>query len=181
MMPRGGDVAGPGLDAATDVAADAAAADVVVTNAAAALSVQPLCSGVGTGAVLVLDEPLSFWGGTDLATGEITDVHHPQRGLAVAGRVVAMAASRGSSSSSSVLAEQLRAGVGPAAIVITSGDAILALGALAASELYDISMPIVLIGSDKIAALSELAALSPDHTVTVRADSASAMIEMGTA
>jgi predicted aconitase with swiveling domain len=177
----------PGLDAAADGAADAVrdvakdAAKDAATAAAAAVPAQPLCSGVGTGALLVLDEPLSFWGGTDLATGEITDVHHPQRGLTVEGRVVAMAASRGSSSSSSVLAEQLRAGVGPAAIVLTSRDAILALGALAAFELYDISMPIVLIGSGDPPALSELAALSPEHALTVRADTASASIEMGTA
>jgi uncharacterized protein len=150
-------------------------------DAAAALPAQPLCSGVGTGALLVLDEPLSFWGGTDLATGEITDVHHPQRGLSVAGRVVAMAASRGSSSSSSVLAEQLRAGVGPAAIILTSRDAILALGALAAFELYGISMPIVLVGPAELAALTEFAVLSPENTVTVRADTARAAIERSSA
>jgi predicted aconitase with swiveling domain len=155
------------------------AADAV---AHAALLAQPLCAGVGTGGLLVLDEPLSFWGGTDLATGELTDVHHPQRGLSVAGRVVAMAASRGSSSSSSVLAEQLRAGVGPAAIILTSRDAILALGALAAFELYGIAMPIVLVTSDELAALANRAApssewSSSDGAVTVRADDVSATIE----
>jgi predicted aconitase with swiveling domain len=160
---------------------DADAADAVARSV---LRAQPLCSGVGTGPLLVLDEPLSFWGGTDLATGEITDVHHPQRGLSVAGRVVAMAASRGSSSSSSVLAEQLRAGVGPAAIVLSSRDAILALGALAAFELYGIAMPIVLVGPGELIAMLELAALSPEdaalsleRTVTVSADSVSATIE----
>jgi predicted aconitase with swiveling domain len=38
------------------------------------------------GEVLHLDEPLSFWGGLDAATGEVIDRHHPQSGLSVAGR-----------------------------------------------------------------------------------------------
>jgi predicted aconitase with swiveling domain len=75
-----------------------------------------LVAGNAEGEVLALDEPLSFWGGVHEATGVITDVHHPQHGLGVAGRVLVMPAGRGSSSSSSVLAELIRAGVGPAAI-----------------------------------------------------------------
>lgn len=103
-----------------------------------------LCPGEAEGELLWLDEPLSFWGGTDLATGVITDVHHPQSGVSLAGRVVVMSASRGSSSSSSVLAEQIRSGVGPAAMLLATRDAIVALGALAAAEVYDMRMPIVL-------------------------------------
>lgn len=104
-----------------------------------------LCAGTASGEVLVLEQPLSLWGGTDLASGRITDVHHPQHGVSLVGRVVLMSASRGSSSSSSVLAEQIRSGVGPAAIVLLERDGILCLGALAATELYGIRMPIVLI------------------------------------
>jgi hypothetical protein len=103
-----------------------------------------LCAGDAEGELLWLDEPLSFWGGTDLATGVITDVHHPQCGTSLAGRVVVMSASRGSSSSSSVLAEQIRSGVGPAAMLLASRDAIVVLGAIAAAEVYGVRMPIVL-------------------------------------
>jgi predicted aconitase with swiveling domain len=104
----------------------------------------PLSAGEGEGELLWLDEPLSFWGGTDLSTGVITDVHHPQCGTSLAGRVVVMSASRGSSSSSSVLAEQIRSGVAPAAMLLASRDAIVALGALAAAEVCDVRMPILL-------------------------------------
>jgi predicted aconitase with swiveling domain len=38
-----------------------------------------------SGGALVLDEPLSLWGGVDPATGEIIDAHHPQRGVNVSG------------------------------------------------------------------------------------------------
>ena len=104
-----------------------------------------LCAGDGSGEILWLDEPLSFWGGTELDTGVITDVHHPQQGVSLVGRVIVMTASRGSSSSSSVLAEQIRAAVAPAAILLGSRDAIVTLGALAAAEVYGIRLPIVLL------------------------------------
>ena len=65
-------------------------------------------SGRGLGVALVLDEPLSFWGGLDPATGALIDTHHPQAGRALAGRVLVMPSGRGSSSSSYVLAESVR-------------------------------------------------------------------------
>lgn len=109
------------------------------------VSAEVLCPGDGTGEILWLDEPLSFWGGTALDTGVITDIHHPQHGVSLVGRIVVMGASRGSSSSSSVLAEQIRAGVAPAAILLGSRDAIVVLGALAAVELYGTRLPILLL------------------------------------
>ena len=102
-----------------------------------------LVPGTGRGEILVLDEPLSFWGGLDPATGEVIDFRHPQRGAHVAGRVLVMASGRGSSSSSSVLAEAIRAGAAPAAIVLAEPDPILALGAIVARELYGREVPIV--------------------------------------
>src|SRR5687767_11114614 len=102
-----------------------------------------LVAGEASGAALVLDEPLSFWGGVDPATGDIVDVHHPQRDANVAGRVLVMPSGRGSSSSSSVLAEAIRAGTAPAAIVLGEPDPILALGAIVARELYGRSLPVV--------------------------------------
>ena len=103
-----------------------------------------LHAGVASGAVLKLDAPLSFWGGTD-RDGRIIDRHHPQYGQNICTRVLAMTSGRGSSSSSSVLAEQLRAGTGPSAIVLTQPDAIIVLGAIVASELYGTDTPVVLV------------------------------------
>ncbi len=61
------------------------------------------------------------------------DPHHPQTGAVITGRVLVMPTGRGSSSSSYVLAEAIRAGTGPAAIVLLDADPILALGALVAA------------------------------------------------
>jgi uncharacterized protein len=94
------------------------------------------------GAALVLDESLSLWGGMDPATGTLIDAHHPQRGARIAGRVLVMPSARGSSSSASVLAEAVRAGTAPVAIVLGEPDLILAIGAAVAEELYGVRVPV---------------------------------------
>jgi uncharacterized protein len=107
--------------------------------------VRALVPGPAKGTALVLSEPLSFWGGVDAADGTIIDRHHPQAGETVRGKVLVMPSGRGSSSSSSVLAETIRAGTGPVAIVLAEPDGILALGALVASKLYGRTTPVVVV------------------------------------
>jgi predicted aconitase with swiveling domain len=102
-----------------------------------------LLAGAADAAALVLDEPLSFWGGVDTETGRIIDVHHPQHGETVTGRILVMPSGRGSSSSSSVLAETIRIGTAPAGIVLGEADEIVLLGALVAEELYGITCPVI--------------------------------------
>lgn len=117
---------------------------------------QVLVSGDAEGEVLALSEPLSFWGGVHEETGIITDTHHPQHGASVAGKILVMPGGRGSSSSSSVLAELIRAGVGPAAIVLGERDPIIALGALVAEALYGRVVPVVVATGDAYARLARL-------------------------
>ena len=102
-----------------------------------------LALGTADGAALLLGEPLSLWGGVDPASGRIIDVHHERRGESVTGRVLVMPSARGSSSSASVLAEAVRAGTAPAAIVLGEPDLILAIGAAVAEELYGDRVAIV--------------------------------------
>jgi predicted aconitase with swiveling domain len=94
-----------------------------------------LVDGSGTGPLLRLDEPLSFWGGVDPVQGTIIDARHPQHGASIAGTVLALPAARGSSSSSSVLLELVAQGKAPAAVLLGERDAILALGAVIAREM----------------------------------------------
>lgn len=102
-----------------------------------------LVDGVNQGELLVLDEPLSLWGGFDPETGSIVDGRHPQVGLELRGAIVVMPHGRGSSSSSSVLAESLRLGTGPAGFVLAAPDSILVVGSLVARRLYGAVCPIV--------------------------------------
>ncbi len=97
---------------------------------------------------LRLDEPLSFWGGLDPATGEIIDAHHPQRGESIAGRRLVIPGTRGSTSSPSVLVEAIRLGNGPAAIVIPAPDLTVMSAVAMARQLYSIDVPVSIESDD---------------------------------
>ena len=114
-----------------------------------------LAHGSAEGTALVLREPLSLWGGVDPATGIIIDARHPQRGTSIAGRVLVMPAVRGSSSSSSVLAETVRAGCAPVAILLGEVDLILAVGAAVAEELYGQRIPVVQLPPADLASIGD--------------------------
>jgi predicted aconitase with swiveling domain len=105
--------------------------------------VRSLVEGEARGPLLELEEPISFWGGVDPGTGRIVERGHPQHGLTVTGTILSLPHGRGSSSASSVLAEMIRSGTAPAAMVLASPDPILVLGAVVADELYGQRMPVV--------------------------------------
>ncbi|HEY8180436.1 MAG TPA: DUF126 domain-containing protein [Candidatus Limnocylindria bacterium] len=130
------------------------------------LSGRVLAPGTASAEALVLDQPLSLWGGLDSATGVVIEPRHPQRGASVTGRIVVMAEARGSSSSSSVLAEAARAGVAPAAMLLASPDLILAVGAAVADELYRVQIPILVLE------VRDLAQLRTGDRVTIDEDGA---------
>jgi uncharacterized protein len=119
-----------------------------------------LLSGSASGPILRLDEPLSFWGGLDSATGTIIDRLHPQRGACVAGRVLMMPSGRGSSSGSATLAEAVRLGKGPAAILMLERDAIVVVGAMVAAELYGLACPVALADGKDWESLAAAASLT---------------------
>jgi predicted aconitase with swiveling domain len=104
-----------------------------------------LVAGEAAGPALVLEAPLSLWGGVDPHSGRLSDHHHPQLGATLTGQVLVMPSGRGSSSSSSVLAESIRLGTAPLAILLSDPDDILVLGALVAEYLYGRTCPIVVL------------------------------------
>lgn len=89
----------------------------------------------GAGEALILDAPISFWGGVDPKTGRIADVRHPQCGKLIAGKVLFLPGTIGSSSASAVLLELVHNGRAPAAFVLHEPDAILLLGLIVAKEM----------------------------------------------
>jgi uncharacterized protein len=95
-----------------------------------------LTEGEGTGVILALDEPLSFWGGFEPRTGVILDIHHPQRGACVKGTILLMRESKGSGSAPGAIAEAIRLGTAPVAIVLVKPDINIATGAEVAATLY---------------------------------------------
>jgi predicted aconitase with swiveling domain len=125
-----------------------------------------LVPGEATGPALVLDVPLSLWGGLDPETGDIIDQRHPQWHANVTGRVLVMPVGKGSSSASSILLEAARLGTAPSAILLAEPDPILALGAAVARELYGIGPPVVVLDSEMYQQMSD----SQRITLTVEGD-----------
>ncbi len=100
-------------------------------------------AGEAEGDALVTSESLSFWGGYDFKTGEIIDAHHPLAGVRAGGRILAVPFSKGSSTTTAVLLEAVRAGTAPAAILTTGVDSFFALASIVADIMYGKSFPVV--------------------------------------
>lgn len=82
-----------------------------------------------------LTAPISFWGGVNPQTGLIANIRHPQFGCSVAGKILCLPATVGSSSAAAVLLELVYAKLAPAAIILHEPDAILLLGLIVAQEM----------------------------------------------
>lgn len=125
---------------------------------------RPLIKGQAQGTALVSDEPLSFWGGYDWKTGEIIDRHHALSGTLAKGRVLAIPFSRGSSTTTAVLLEAIRAGTAPAAILTRDADFFFALASVVAHELYAATLPLVALDE------ADFARLKTNDMVQIRDD-----------
>lgn len=104
---------------------------------------KPVIAGTASGIALVSHEPLSFWGGYDWKSGEITDRRHPLSGENAKGKVLAVPFTRGSSTTTAVLLEAIREGTAPVAIITTATDFFFALASVVAGELYEKSFPLI--------------------------------------
>ena len=102
-----------------------------------------IAPGTAEGEALVTHEPLSFWGGYDFKTGTIIDKHHPLAGICAAGRVLVVPFSKGSSTTTAVLLEAVRAGTAPAAMLTNGADSFFALASIVAAVMYNKSFPVV--------------------------------------
>ncbi|WP_373503331.1 aconitase X swivel domain-containing protein [Aestuariivirga sp.] len=123
-----------------------------------------LVAGSAEGPVLALDEPLSFWGAFDPRSGIILDIHHPQRGACLKRTILLMHESRGSGSAPGAIAEAIRLGTAPAAIILVAADINLAVGAEVAASLYGQRCPILTVTAE------ELARLKAEHRLRITAE-----------
>ena len=114
-----------------------------------------IVAGTGAGALLRLEAPISFWGGVDPVAGRIADPRHPDHGTSIAGCVLAVPSAVGSSSSSAIMLELIREGTAPAALLLGSADAIVALGVVVAGELGLATIPVVEVPWEEVMGLSD--------------------------
>ena len=131
---------------------------------------KPVVAGSAEGTAIVSEQPISFWGGVNPHTGEITDRRHERSGVIVTGKVFVFPQGKGSSTASATLMESIRAGTAPAAIINLKVDPILALGAIVADELYHKTVPIVVLSREDFDAIQEgdYLIVEPDCTIKAR-------------
>eukprot|EP00940_MAST-03C_sp_MAST-3C-sp2_P000117 g117.t1 len=96
---------------------------------------------------------LSFWGGVDPSSSMVVDRTHPLYGETLTDKILAIPNGRGSCTGSQVILELILNGIAPRAMILRQPDSILALGALVAEEMFDLSLPIVSIGERRFDAM----------------------------
>ena len=112
------------------------------------LPFRTFADGVACGEAVVSAEPISFAGEFDAVTGVVTGRRSALRGACLTGKILVYPRGRGSSSTSSILAEALRRGTAPAAIVNVSVEHIIVVGALVAQKLFGTSLPIIAVAPE---------------------------------
>ncbi|HMD82596.1 MAG TPA: DUF126 domain-containing protein [Anaerolineales bacterium] len=128
------------------------------------ISGKPVIPGSAKGTALVSREPISFWGGYDWKSGEITDRRHPLSGMNASGKILAIPFTRGSSTTTAVLLEAIRAKTAPSGIITTGTDFFFALASVVADELYKKPLPLVAVSE------SDFRRLQTDDQIEIRAD-----------
>ena len=114
-----------------------------------------LVPGIAEGIAVVSNQPISFWGGVDPLTGDIIDRRHERYGINITGKIFIFPFGKGSSTSSAVLMEGIRNGTAPAGIIMKKIDPILALGVIVSQEMYQQSLPIILLDETNFDAIYE--------------------------
>lgn len=86
--------------------------------------------GRAEGEALVADATLSFWGEVDPVAGKVIAVGHPLEGQSLAGRVLVIRSTKGSSGTPMILRLSTLEGTAPAALVNVEVDGLAALGCI---------------------------------------------------
>jgi len=116
---------------------------------------QSILPGQASGEVLACNEPISFWGGVDPATGMVIDVHHPLAGQNLAGRILVMPGTRGSCTGSGVLLDMVLNGRAPAALVFAEPEDVVTLGAMIGAAMFGKPLPVLRLKREVFSALAQ--------------------------
>ena len=134
----------------------------------AVIAGRAIVAGEAEGNALVTHDALSFWGGYDFHSGEIIDRHHPLAGQRAAGRILAVPCSKGSSTTTAVLLEAVRAGTAPAAMITTGVDSFFALASIVADVMYAKSFPVIALEPNDFAVLRTGMRITVDRSGVIR-------------
>ncbi|KAH7189513.1 uncharacterized protein B0J16DRAFT_116649 [Fusarium flagelliforme] len=112
--------------------------------------------GRASAKLLASNLELSFWGGVDPQTSEVIDRHHPLSGRKLQNTVLAIPGGRGSCTGSGVMLELLLNGKAPEAIIFERREDILTLGVMIAEEVFQQSIPVLVLNKDDFRQLLQL-------------------------
>lgn len=116
----------------------------------------PILAGSCSGPVVFTDAPLSFWGGVNAVDGRVVDTHHPLEWTVLTDKILVMPRTRGSSTTSAVLLEMIRANTAPKAIITSQLDPLLTLGALIGKKLYQRTVVMLSVPEDVFSSLRHI-------------------------
>jgi predicted aconitase with swiveling domain len=111
------------------------------------LKVKVINTGVAKGALLISQQPISFFGGVDPSTGVIVEKNHPLEGISLRGRILAVPSSKGSTVGSYAVYGLAKRGVAPLGIILGREDSIISAGAILAG------IPVVLANMNRLVSL----------------------------
>ena len=103
---------------------------------------QEMVEGEVTAPAVAGTMSLSFWGGVNVKTGQIEDIHHDLCGENVTGKILCIPSDRGSCSGSGVLLEMVCNGTSPAGLLCVEAEPVLALGPMIGEKVFGKSMPV---------------------------------------
>jgi predicted aconitase with swiveling domain len=126
-----------------------------------------IAPGKARGKVLATEEPISFWGGVDPASGRVIDPRHELFGQEICGKVLVFPQGKGSSTTSLIILELLRVAKAPAAIINVHTEPILATGPIVSRLFYDQGFPMITLAETDFKRLrtGQLAEVDADNCI----------------
>lgn len=97
------------------------------------INCRKISRGRATGSVIISQEPLSFLGGVDPQTGNITDREHDLYQQNISGKILVIPSGKGSTVGSYVIFQMAKNNTAPLAIIALDAEPIIATGAIMAS------------------------------------------------
>ncbi len=94
------------------------------------IKARSISRGIASGQALISSAPIGFLGGVDPKTGMVIEKGHPLEGKCIAGRVLIFPNGKGSTVGSYVMLQLAKNHKAPAAIINTSAEPIIAVGAI---------------------------------------------------
>lgn len=88
----------------------------------------PIVEGTARGELLVSQQPITFYGGVDPLTSEVVEPSHPLKGARLAGRILVIPHSKGSTVGSYIILRMAKRGIAPAGIVTVRPDEVVIVG-----------------------------------------------------